>query len=90
MPTPHQEPPASPSQDLKDMDLLCTFKIKIESQNSEHGCIKDSLPYTNQYQDAEPESTKAPNQELKDIDVLCTFKIKIDSQNSEHECTKDE
>ena len=35
MPNPNQEPPASskaPSQDLKDMDFLCTFKIKIESQ----------------------------------------------------------
>ena len=23
----------APNQDLKDMDVLCTFKIKIESQN---------------------------------------------------------
>merc|ERR1711954_137099 len=33
MPNPSQEPPASskaPDQDLKDMDVLCTFKIKIE------------------------------------------------------------
>ena len=29
------------SQDLEDMDVLCTFKIKIESQNLEHGFIKD-------------------------------------------------
>ena len=45
MPNPSQEPPASPKppiQDLKDMDVLCTFKIKLESQNSEHGHIKDS------------------------------------------------
>ena len=27
--------------DLKDIDVLCTFKIKIESQNLDHGCIKD-------------------------------------------------
>ena len=30
---PSQEPPASsksPNQDLKDMDVLCTFKIQIE------------------------------------------------------------
>ena len=48
MPNPFQEPPASskaPNQDLKDMDVLCTFKITIESQNSESGCIKDHLPY---------------------------------------------
>ena len=34
MQNPSQEPPASskaPNQDLKDMDVLCTFKIKIES-----------------------------------------------------------
>ena len=33
---PSQEPPASSkasNQDLKDMDVLCTSKIKIESQN---------------------------------------------------------
>ena len=29
------------NEDLKDMDVLCTFKIKIESQNSDHGYIQD-------------------------------------------------
>ena len=41
---PSQETPASskaPNEDLKDMDILCIFKIKKESQNSDHGCIKD-------------------------------------------------
>ena len=36
MPNPSQEPPApskAPNEDLKDMDVLCTFKIKIESQS---------------------------------------------------------
>ena len=36
MPNLSQEPPASskaPDEDLKDMDVLCTFKIKKESQN---------------------------------------------------------
>ena len=36
MPNPSQEPQApskAPNQDLKDMDVVCTFKIKIESQN---------------------------------------------------------
>ena len=40
MPNPSQEPPASskaPNQDLKDIDVLCTTKIKIESQNLDHG-----------------------------------------------------
>ena len=44
MPNPSQEPPVSsksPNEDLKDMDVLCTFKIKIESQNIEYGCIKE-------------------------------------------------
>ena len=44
MPNPSQEPPASskaPNEDLKDMDVLCTFKIKVESQNLDPGCMKD-------------------------------------------------
>ena len=46
----------APNQDLKDMDVLCTLKIKIESQKSEYGCTKDHWPYQNQYQDANPQS----------------------------------
>ena len=44
MPNPSQEPPASfkaPNEDLKDMDVLCTFTIKIESQNTKNKCIRD-------------------------------------------------
>ena len=40
---PSQEPPASskaPNEDLKDMDVLCTFKLKIESWNSKIEYIK--------------------------------------------------
>ena len=36
MPNPSQEPPVSakaPNQDLKDMDVVCTIKIKIKSLN---------------------------------------------------------
>ena len=47
MPNPSQEPPASPkapNEDLKDMDVLCTFKIKIESQNLDHGNTEDQWP----------------------------------------------
>ena len=50
MPNPSQEESASskaPNEDLKDMDAFCTFQIKIESQNSDHGCIKDQWPYSN-------------------------------------------
>ena len=38
------------------MDVLCTFKIKIESQNLEHGHTKDQPPYSNQDQDIKPQS----------------------------------
>ena len=84
MQNPSQEPPASskaPNEDLKDMDVLCTFKIKIESQNSDHGCVKNQCPYSNHDQDVNPTqeptaSSKAPNEDLKDLDVLCNFKIK--------------
>ena len=43
IPNPSQEPPAyskALNKDLKDMIILCNFKVKIESQNLEHGCIK--------------------------------------------------
>ena len=48
MPKPSQEPPASskdPNQDLKDMDILCTFKLKIGSQNLEEASIKVQWSY---------------------------------------------
>ena len=44
MPNPSHDPPAFSkvqNQDFKDMYVLGTFKIKIEGQNSDHGCIKD-------------------------------------------------
>ena len=59
IPDSSQEPPASskaPNEDLKDMDVLCTFKIKIECQNLDHGCVRDQWPYPNQDQDAKPQS----------------------------------
>ena len=59
MPNPSQELPASSkalNEDLKDLDVLCTFKIKIESQNSDHEYIKDHWQYQNQDQDAKLQS----------------------------------
>ena len=96
MPNPSQEPPASskaPNEDLKDKDLLCTFKIKILSQNVDYGCIKDQCPYLNKYEDAKPKSgtssiLQSPISGLNDMDVLCTSKIKIESQIVEHGCIK--
>ena len=41
---PRKEPPASSkalNQDFKDMVVLCIFKIKRESPNSDHGYVKD-------------------------------------------------
>ena len=77
------------------MDVLCTFTIKIESQNSDHGCIKDQWTYPNHDQDAQPQSEtssvlQSQNEALKNIDVLFTFKIKIENQNSDHGCIKDQ
>ena len=97
MPNPSQEPPASskaPNEDLKDMDVLCTFKTKIESQNSEYGYTKVQWPYPNQYQDPKPKSgttsiLQSPKSELKDMDVLCTFKIMIKNCNSDQGCIKE-
>ena len=40
------------NQDTKDMDFLCTFKIKMRSQRSEDVCIQ----YQNQDQDPKPQS----------------------------------
>ena len=93
-----QDPPASskaPNQDLKDKAILCTFKIKIESQYQEHGYIKDhwyiqiKIKMPNPRQEP-PGSSKAPNQDLKDMDVLYTLKIKIESQNLERRCIEDQ
>ena len=78
MPNPSQEPPVSskaPSEDLKDMYVLWTFKIKIERPNSEHWCINENnhvqikIKMQNQSQEL-PLSSKALNQDLKNIDVL--------------------
>ena len=69
MPNPSQEPPdptKAPNQNFKDMDVLCTFKIKIESQHSESRCIKDQWLYPNQDQDTKPQpGTSSPHQNPK-------------------------
>ena len=97
MPNPIQEPPASskaPNEDLKDMDVLCTFKIEIENQNLDLGLSKTSDPINikikmpNPSQEP-PAPTQDPNQDIKDIYVLCTFKIKTESNKSDQCCPKD-
>ena len=62
MQNPGQEPPASPkvpNDDSKDMDILCTFKIKTKSQKSESECIQDKTPYPNQGTPGIPQSPKS-------------------------------
>ena len=97
MPNPTQESPASskaPNEDFMDMDVLCTFKVKIRvkiwnisvSKTSDH--IKIKIKVQNLSQEP-PVSSKAPNEELKDMDVFCTFKSKIESQNLDHGYIKD-
>ena len=46
----------SPKSGLDVHRCFCTFKIKIERQNSKHKCFKYQWPYPNQYQDAKPQS----------------------------------
>ena len=88
MPKPSQEPPVSSksqNEDLKDIDVLCTFKIKIVAnfqimgvpKTSDYIEIKIKMPNPSQ----EPAAfSKAPNQDLMDPDVLCNFKINLEIQ----------
>ena len=46
----------SPNQDLKDMDVLSTFKIKIESRNLQHWHTKEQWLYRKRDQDAKSQS----------------------------------
>ena len=93
---PNQEPPGSftaPNEALKDTDVLCTFKIKIENQNlvvlktSDHIQIKIKMPNPSQ---KPPASSKTQKEAFKDIYVLCTFKIKIENPDLDHGCMKDQ
>ena len=57
------------------MDVLCTFKISIESQNFEHECTKYQLPYLNQDQDAEFQSGASS--------IILSYKSKLEG----HRCS---
>ena len=53
----------SPNQDLKDIDILCTFKRNVHSQYLDHRFIKDQLQYSNQDQEAKLQpGTSSPQQ----------------------------
>ena len=66
MPNPSQEPPASskaPNEDLKYIEVLCTFKINIESNNFDLGCINHHIKIMNKLPNTIQEysaSSKAP------------------------------
>ena len=78
MPNPSHNHPAlakAPNQDLKNMGVLCTFEIKVESQNFDHGFIKDQWPYPNQDQDANPNQEPPASSKVM---------IKGQSKTSEH------
>ena len=77
------------------MDVLCTFKIKIESQNLDHGCVKDQWPYSNQDQDAKPQSgtssiLQSPKQWLKGHGCSLHLQNQDREPTSEHWCIKDQ
>ena len=87
-----QEPPSSskaPNQDLKDMDVLCTIKIKWRANiwnigvSKTIGHIQIKIKVQNPSQES-PASSEAQKPDFKDLDVLCRFKFKIESQNLEH------
>ena len=63
------------------MDVLCIFKIKVESQNSEHWCIRDQVLYPNQYQEPKAQSETSstlqpPNQDLNDTAVFAPLQLR--------------
>ena len=75
MPNPSQEVPASsksPNEDLNNMDVLCTFKIRASIENvdvlkiSDHIQTKILMPTPNQ----EPPATCKPKKKLKVRDVF--------------------
>ena len=82
MPNPKQGPPVAskaPNEDLKDMDNICTFKNKIESQikimvvskTRDHIQSKIRMPNPSQ----EPSvSSKTPNEDLKDMIFFASSK----------------
>ena len=72
MPNPSKEPPTSskaPNQDIKDMDVFCTLKLKIRAkiQNMDVSKTSGLIQINIKMQNPSPEppaSSKAPNQVL--------------------------
>ena len=66
------------------MDVFYTFKIKIESQNFEHGCIKDQKQSPNQGQDGKPQSGTSSILQSPQSELEC-FRCSLHLQNEESE-----
>ena len=98
MPNRSQEPPGSSkakNEDLEEMDVLCIFKTKRESQNFDYGFLKDHWPYLNHDQDTKPQpgsssTLQSPKWGLKGHGCSLHLQIKIESQNLDHGYTKDQ
>ena len=81
--------------DFRDMDVLFTQKIKIETKiwimdvakANDH--IQNKIMIPNPSQNP-PVFSRAPNQDFKDMEVLCIIKIKIESQHLELGFTKNQ
>ena len=90
-----QEPPVSsksPNEALKDMDVLCTFKMKTEStwvgRGSPRPGDNENKKWLMSILFCSRASSKAPNEDL-DMDVLCTFKIRLGCLMSKWICSWD-
>ena len=89
---PRQEHPASskaPNKNLKDINVFCPLKIKIENQNQIMGLLNTSdniqikMKMPNPCQE-HPASSKVSKEDSMDIDVLYIFNIKITNPYREH------
>ena len=91
IPNSNQEPPASPKAQIqvnKDMRVLCTFKLNIETQNWEQRFLGPNYTYQIPSQEPisnqePPASSTSPIQGNKDMRHLCIFKLNIENSNSE-------
>ena len=86
-----QHPPKHQNQDLKDIDDLWTFKVKIGRQYLDYRFINDKWPYPNQGQNPKPQSGTSnilKSTKLRVKGQGCSWKI--GSQNLEHGCNNDQ
>ena len=98
MPNPSKEPTAaskSPNKYLKDIDVPCAFKIKIEIQNLENRVIKDQWRYWYKNLDVKPQLgtssiLQSPKSGHKGQGCFLHLQIKMQSQSLEYGSIKDQ